>query len=95
MPTDRRADIGSFGPAVWVVLPALAASVRGHVEQAQGPVGRLVVPARPGIAAQYHVAGDFLPTALGQHGERDAAGGLEIDGVLQVPQDEGAALALA
>src|SRR5258708_39170305 len=43
------ADIADHGPALGVVLPRLAAAVGRHVEQAQGPVDRLVAPARRGV----------------------------------------------
>src|SRR6266705_2468492 len=39
------ADIADHGPALGVVLPRLAAAVGRHVEQAQGPVDRLVATA--------------------------------------------------
>src|SRR5262245_65125847 len=45
MPADRRVGLRSLGPAHGVSLPRLAAAVGRHVEQAQGPVGRLVATA--------------------------------------------------
>src|SRR4249919_3571285 len=56
MPTDRRAGLRGFGPALGVVLPRLAATVGRHVEQAGGSVDRLVAPARRGVGEEHAVA---------------------------------------
>ena len=53
---DRRADLRGLGPALGVVLPCLAAAVGSHVQQAEGPVGRLVAPARRGVGEEHAVA---------------------------------------
>src|SRR5438093_11496536 len=57
MPTDRRAGLRGLGPTLGVVLPRLAATVGRHVEQAQGPVDRLVATARRGVGEEHAVAG--------------------------------------
>src|ERR687894_2733209 len=117
-----------LGPAVGLLLPRLPSAVGGHVEQAEGRIGRLVAPAGGGVGEEHAVAvaeetadvpffGEeprlhiadrvpglrvaheldvgsyFVPLARGQDGQRDAAS-VEVDGVLQVPEVEGAALAL-
>src|SRR6266567_7826546 len=56
MPTDRRVGLRGLGPALGVVLPRLAAAVGRHVEQAEGPVGRLVATARRGVGEEHAVA---------------------------------------
>ena len=56
MPADRRADLRGLGPALGVVLPRLAAAEGRHVEQAEGPVNRLVVPARRRVGEEHAVA---------------------------------------
>src|SRR5437588_3585674 len=56
MPTDRRVGLRSLGPALGVVLPRLAAAVGRHVEQAEGPVDRLVPPAGRGVGEEHAVA---------------------------------------
>ena len=56
MPTDRRAGLRGLGPALGVVLPRLAAAVGRHVEQAEGPVDRLVATARRGVGEEHAVA---------------------------------------
>src|SRR5689334_1958232 len=56
MPTDRRAGLRGLGPALGVVLPRLAAAVGRHVEQAEGPVDRLVATARRGVGEERAVA---------------------------------------
>src|SRR5690242_12207003 len=58
MPTDRRACLRSLGPALGVLLPTLTAAVGRHVEQAEGPVGRLVATARRGVREE-----DAVPVA--------------------------------
>src|SRR5207249_8152537 len=56
MPTDRRAGLRGLGPALGVVLPRLTAAVGRHVEQAEGPVGRLVAAAGRGVGEEHAVA---------------------------------------
>src|SRR6266566_2924727 len=56
MPTDRRVGLRGLGPALGVVLPRLAAAVGRHVEQAEGPVDRLVAPAGRGVGEEHAVA---------------------------------------
>src|SRR6184192_2883454 len=57
MPTDRRPlDLRGLGPALGVVLPRLAAAVGRHVEQAEGPVDRLVATAGRGVGEEHAVA---------------------------------------
>src|SRR6266702_6804897 len=56
MPTDRRVGLRGLGPALGVVLPRLAAAVGRHVEQAEGPVDRLVAAARRGVGEEHAVA---------------------------------------
>src|SRR5437660_3829776 len=56
MPTDRRARLRGLGPALGVVLPRLPAAVGRHVEQAEGPVDRLVAPAGRGVGEEHAVA---------------------------------------
>src|SRR5262249_39063380 len=47
--TPEPAPAAPRGPALGRVLPRLAAAVRRHVEQAEGPVGPLVATARRGV----------------------------------------------
>src|SRR5438105_15112278 len=56
MPTDWRAGLRGLGPALGVVLPRLAAAVGHHVEQAEGPVDRLVTTAGRGVGEEHAVA---------------------------------------
>src|SRR3979411_3065699 len=56
MPTDGRAAPRGLGPALGVVLPRLAAAVGRQVEQAEGPVDRLVAPAGRGVGEEHAVA---------------------------------------
>ena len=53
-PVPARA--APLGPALGVVLPRLAAAVGRHVEQAEGPVDRLVATARRGVGEEHAVA---------------------------------------
>src|SRR5229473_238456 len=54
--TPVPARVPSLGPALGVVLPRLAAAVGRHVEQAEGPVDRLVAPAGRGVGEEHAVA---------------------------------------
>src|SRR5664279_1948971 len=76
VPSDWRASLTSLGPALGVVLPRLAATVGRHVEQAQGPVDRLVATARRGVGEEHSVA-------VAQ--ERDDVPHLSADRRLHIP----------
>jgi hypothetical protein len=54
--TPVPARVPPIGPARGLVLPRLAAAVGRHVEQAEGPVDRLVATARRGVGEERAVA---------------------------------------
>jgi hypothetical protein len=54
--TDRRAGVTGLEPTLGVVFPRLAATVGRHVEQAEGPVDRLVATTRRGVGEEHPAA---------------------------------------